>query len=89
MDLVKKYIQRYFSGWKQLNFLWKAGVVATAVGMIGLLLCISLTPAASINAPFAVQERNVLIGLTAVGLLLRFAGAVVHTKQTLMRRSRR
>ena len=89
MNLLREYGLKYLRGWKQFNLLWKAGVAATAIGMIGLLLCVWLTPAASINAPLAVQERNVLIFLTAFGLLLRFAGAIVHTRRTLMRRSRR
>ncbi len=89
MGLVKKYVRRYFSGWKQLNFLWKAGVLVTTFGMVGLLLSVWLTPAAAINAPSATSQRNVLIAMIAAGVLLRFFGAVVHTKQTLMRRSRR
>ena len=89
MNIIKQYGQRYLRGWQQLNFLWKAGVIVTAVGMIGLLLSIWLTPAASINAPSAVLQRNVLIALVAVGLLLRIAGAVVLTKRTFMRRNRR
>ena len=89
MDIVKKNIQRYFNGWGQLNFLWKAGVITTTLGMIGLLLTIWLTPAVAINTPSAVMQRNAMIALVAIGLLLRFAGAVVFTKQTLMRRNRR
>lgn len=88
MNLVTKYISRYFIGWRQLNILWKAGVIVTVLGMAALLVGVWLTPSDAINSPAAVQQRNIAVALIAGGLLLRFAGALVHARRSLMQRRR-
>ena len=92
MEVIKKYGQRYLRGWQQWNLLWKAGFVLSTLGLIGLMLCVWLTSATSGGGLFAAQNRALLmgiIGMIAVGQLMRFAGAVIRTKQVMMRRSRR
>ena len=92
MEMIKKYIQRYVSGWKQWNLLWKAGFLLSTLGLMALLLCFWLTSAMSGAGIFAAQYRVFLMGIIcmiAVGQLMRFAGAVLRTRQVLMRRSRR
>ena len=92
MDMIKKYIRRYLNGWQQWNLLWKAGFLLSTLGLIGLLLCVWLTSATSSAGLFAAPYHSLLmglIGMIAIGQVMRFAGAVVRTKQTLMRRSRR
>ena len=92
MEVIKKYVRRYVNGWQQWNLVWKAGFVLSTLGLVGLLLCVWLTSSTSRSGLFAAQNRSLLmsvIAMIAVGQIMRFAGAVIRTKQVMMRRSRR
>ena len=89
MDSIKKYINRYFTGFRRLNVWWKAGVACSLFGLVWLVLGVWLTPSVQINSARATQQRNAAVALIAIGLLLRFVGAVVHTKRNLIQRKRR